>query len=197
MIVFRAHIDMSGFKGVTIENAGESLYQIAQMIKLDIQNHIKNRMRIDDSGPQKSLKASTIKRKSRPHIIENPGTMAIPAFRVLNQTQARSIKRGASSFTGKRGITKAGTRRLNSQQARYISKEPETPLIDGGNLLFNQSIERISDQEVHIFIGPQRSTIAGYLEDKGFKFWGISPTAVKNIGTYLLRKKLLRRKDAA
>ena len=128
------------------------------------------------------LAQSTIERKRKPHIIDNPGKEAIAASRVLNIVQRASIARGTSSFTGRNNkITVTGGKKLQRQQARYISKRPTSPLIDGGNLEENQSIAINGDMGT-ITIGPERNAIGSILQNqKGFRFFGISVRAEESI----------------
>jgi len=153
------------------------------IIKLDIQDGLNTGTDIKGNQFPK-LEASTVNRKRKPHMIDNPRELATPAYKSLNKIQVGSNKKGASSFG-----SKTGEKGLNRQQARYISQRPNSPLMDGGNLWRNKTIE-VTENEGTMRIGAQRAGVGKTLQIDGvggkrWIFFGISDRAIAKIEALL------------
>ena len=148
-------IDKKGFSGVKVANITDYLKRMAEIVKVDIQEHLENSQAIT-GGSLAPLSPKTVARKSKPHKIKYPGEAA-----------------------------------MSAGKGKYISKFPSRPLIDGGNLLRNQTIEKVSDTEYVIKVGPQRKTPAKYLNEER-KFFGISDTATGKIRSTVLKNVVVK-----
>jgi len=167
------------------------LTDLLKIVKLDIQAGINEGVGIDGQ-PFPALSPQTVERKGKPHPVEFPGRLAIQASRNLNAIQRESMRRGASSFNKRKGgVSKKGARALQRQQALYISPTPEKPLVDSGNLLFNQE-ESIQESTAVLKVGKTRLEAATELQVTGvgknakkFYFFGISQRAQEKMTKYL------------
>lgn len=158
-------LERKGISGLKVANVENYLKQMAQIVKLDIQDHIEDSEQIT-GGAMAGLAQSTIEHKRSPHEIDNPGEAAM---------LAGSLK----------------PKRKNAKAVRlFVSKFPTKPLIDGGNLLKNQTIEKVSDKEYIIKVGSQRKEIAAKMQ-RSRPFFGISEKALTKIRNTVFGKSFL------
>ena len=127
---------------------------IGEIVKLDIQRGIMNQ--VDAEGKSyPALAPATVKRKLKPHRIDHPGQMAIPA------------------------------EQDDVGNTRYIARFPEKRLIDGGNLLMNQVIAAFPDRVELTIGSTRIDVARWQIEKYGTNFWGVSKTAAQNMLTYV------------
>ena len=185
-------IDKKGFSGVKVVNVVDYLKRMAEIVKVDIQDHLENSQAIT-GGSLAPLSPKTVERKSKPHKIKYPGEAAISAVSV-NKKQRAEILKKLGSLADRSEYSKMSGDGFTGK--RYISKFPSKPLIDGGNLLRNQKIEKVSDSEYNITIGVQRNNPSDHQPAKRLNevrpFFGISEQATGKIRSTVLKNVVVK-----
>jgi len=182
-------IDIESTTNVTIGRTPIPLTEkdwqhLGKIVQRDIKEGIEQQRQITGE-PYAPLKPETAKKKARPHGVQHPGPLAIPASKVLNPVQRTA--------PGAKATTRIALRAVRGRM--YISPTPEKRLIDSGNLLFNQKVTPMA-RGVDITIGPTRLRIGFFQQEQPgpgnvkTNFFGVSERAGRQILAYIDRRIL-------